>query len=149
MRIRKLTEHDLPALVRLCADHAQYEKTTYSGQSKLADLRKHFFSSKPSAHCLVVEDTANQLVGYATFMKQFSTWEAEFYLYLDCLYLDSAVRGMGLGRQLIEHICQFASRHGCSRLQWQTPSFNERAVLFYQGIGASYTNKKRFFLDIE
>jgi len=56
---------------------------------------------------LVVEQES-LIVGYATFMKQFSTWDTDFYIYLDCLFLKENTRGNGLGGLIMEKIKEYA-----------------------------------------
>jgi GNAT superfamily N-acetyltransferase len=96
---------------------------------------------------LVVEKE-NTLIGYATFMKQFSTWDADFYIYLDCLYLKETSRGKGLGKIIMEMIKEYSKVENCTHIQWQTPNFNKKAIQFYLKIGATAKTKERFFLTI-
>ncbi|MCR9197944.1 MAG: GNAT family N-acetyltransferase [Planctomycetaceae bacterium] len=93
--------------------------------------------------CLVVEQ-AGELLGYATFAPQWSTWHAARYLYLDCLYLQSEARGQGLGRQIMDRIAAAARSLGCGHVEWQTPADNQSAIAFYEHIGASAKKKQRF-----
>jgi L-amino acid N-acyltransferase YncA len=46
--------------------------------------------------CLVVEWN-HKLAGYASYTKQFSTWDAFYYIYMDCLFLTEKSRGFGIG----------------------------------------------------
>lgn len=147
MNIRFAKEKDVPQIIALCAAHASYEKTKFKSDNKQELLSKHLFHSSNAIKCLVVE-LHNEIVGYATFMKQFSTWDACFYLYLDCLYLKEKVRGKGLGFQIMERLKEYAKSENCEVIQWQTPSFNSDAIDFYHKIGANSKSKQRFFLDI-
>ena len=90
----------------------------------------------------------DNLVGYATFTKQFSTWDAAFYLYLDCLFLKEEVRGKGAGRQLMDKVKDDAREENCKLIQWQTPDFNTSAIQFYQKLGAVSKTKERFFWQV-
>lgn len=89
-----------------------------------------------------------RVIGYATFMKQFSTWDMNYYIYLDCLFFIKETRGRSLGTKMINKIKEYAEKQGCKEIQWQTPSFNKRAVQFYQKIGAEFKNKERFFWPV-
>lgn len=145
--IRFAEEADMDALVQLCAQHAAFEKAEYNSLGKHQALSAQLFSSNPIAYCLVVEQS-NTLIGYATFMKQFSTWDADFYIYMDCLFLTESARGYGIGEQLVTRIKQEGTKRKCSHIQWQTPEFNTRAIKFYRRIGAHSKQKERFFLSI-
>ena len=81
-------------------------------------------------------------------MSQFSTWDAAFYMYLDCLFLGENIRGNGIGKKLIERIKVEAKKNNCNTIQWQTPQSNVQAIRFYRSIGAVSKSKKRFFLTL-
>lgn len=146
-KIRLAQKKDLKKLVQLCQLHANFEKADYNSEQKEEKLNKHLFSKNPSLFCLVVEKDKN-LIGYATFMKQFSTWDADYYIYMDCLFMTEASRGFGIGEKLIDRIKEEGNKLGCSLIQWQTPEFNKRAMKFYNRIGAFGKSKERYFLEI-
>ena len=143
--IRFATPPDITVIVPLCAAHAQYEKADYHPSGKIAQLTADLFSDLPKLYMLVVEMN-QQLVGYASYMKQYATWDAAEYLYMDCLYLTEETRGQGIGEQLIRRIQEEAQALNCTHVQWQTPDFNDRAIKFYKRIGATEKVKIRFFL---
>lgn len=146
--IIRFAEHaDLPALVELCAQHAEYECNDYSASGKADCLGYHLFSENPTLYCLVVEDHA-EIVGYATYMKQFATWECDFYLYMDCLFLKEECRGHGVGEKLMERVQDECRALNCTHIQWQTPDFNVRAIKFYNRIGAQPKPKERYSLTV-
>lgn len=142
--IRFALSKDMPRVVALCQAHATYEKADYQPEGKTKQLSDSFFEYPPAAYCLVVEHH-HQIVGYATFMKQFSTWDAAYYLYLDCLYFEPEARGLGLGKLVMDAVWAFAKAENCRRIEWQTPDFNESAIGFYKKLGAYGKTKERFF----
>ena len=144
--IRFIKPRDLDGLVVLCQEHAEYEKSDYVSLGKKESLSKHLFAKDPTLYCLVLE-LDSQLIGYATFMKQFSTWDSAFYLYMDCLFLNELSRGLGLGELIMNRIKTEAVNLGCDLIQWQTPDFNTGAIRFYNRIGATSKTKERFFLN--
>lgn len=147
MKIRFAEKKDIEQLVKLCELHAIYEKTTYDTKNKTALLTKYLFDEKDVLKCLVVENK-EEIVGYATFMKQFSTWDTSFYIYLDCLFFIENVRGKGLGTLLMNEIKKYAQQENCNEIQWQTPDFNTKAIQFYQKTGAISKTKERFFFNL-
>ena len=88
-----------------------------------------------------------QVLGYSTYMPQFATWDAEFYLYMDCLYICAEARSKGIGESLIERIRMEAVTLNCKTIQWQTPDCNKRAMKFYDRLGAYGKDKVRYFLN--
>ncbi len=144
--IRGAKIEDLPQLIELVAAHTAYEKWEgYRREGKQVALQQLMFANDPKIQCLVVEERG-QLTGYTAFSKQYSMWEAMAYYYMDCLYLDASSRGKGIGAALILKIKAIADKDGCKLIQWQTPSFNVRAIRFYQRIGATSREKQRFYL---
>ncbi|MDO7590808.1 MAG: GNAT family N-acetyltransferase [Flavobacteriaceae bacterium] len=146
--IRFAGKSDLDALVGLCELHAIFEQSEYSSVNKKQQLNTHLFTDQPSLFCLVVEYN-QKLIGYASYMKQFSTWDAEFYIYMDCLFMEENSRGFGIGEELVERIKKEGIKMRCSHIQWQTPEFNKRAIKFYDRIGAQSKSKMRYFLDVK
>lgn len=144
-KIRFAVKADLAALVRLCELHASFEKADYNSTDKEAQLSNYLFAEKPVLFCLVVEHR-DTIIGYATYMRQFSTWDADFYIYMDCLFLTEKSRGLGLGEKIIDRIKQEGQKLQCNYIQWQTPDFNKRAMKFYNRIGAKSKTKERYFL---
>lgn len=144
MLIRRAVERDIEQLIELCSFHAEYEKVEYDPKGKKEKLFEHLFRDPQELQCIVVE-SQEKLLGYATYIRQYSTWDAAYYLYLDCIYLRDEMRGQGLGTQLMNLVKSYASQNGCFQVQWQTPQFNKKAIEFYKKLGASCKSKERFF----
>lgn len=145
--IRKACPNDINAIIGLCGLHASYEQASYEATNKEAKLSKILFDENPKLQCLVVE-IETQVMGYATFEKQYSTWEADFYVHLDCLFLKEPYRSLGIGENLVKKITGYAKEINAHHLEWQTPIFNHRAVKFYHKMGAVEKEKLRFTLNI-
>ena len=113
-RIRELALPDLPQLVRLCREHAAYERAAWipddSGREE--GLQGLFLAGSSAAErgaqAWVVE-AGERLVGFATTSLERSTWDARRFLHLDCLYLQEPWRNRGLGRALMARAAQLAA----------------------------------------
>ncbi len=145
--IRFARKGDIEHIIDLCELHAAYEKSSYSRTGKAQLLLDGLLGVNPKLFCLVVEGEKN-LLAYATYMKQYATWDAMEYVYMDCLYVREAIRGQRIGEKLVSRIKEEGQKMGCAWIQWQTPTFNTRAIKFYNRIGATYKSKERFFLNI-
>jgi L-amino acid N-acyltransferase YncA len=148
MTIRQATPSDLPELVELCVEHAAYERAGFDPAGKEAALNKMLFASGARLHCLVAED-GEAMIGYATYAVECSTWDAAYYMHMDCLFLRPEARNKGIGKALMKTIAQESLQLGVKRMQWQTPSFNLDAVRFYDRLGPVKKEKYRLFLDEE
>ncbi|WP_424001347.1 N-acetyltransferase family protein [Maribacter sp. IgM3_T14_3] len=147
MKIRFAKKKDLPQIIELCKEHAEYEQAEFEQENKAELLSAFILGKNPSLKCLIVEQE-NSIIGYATFMKQFSTWDADFYIYLDCLFLKANTRGQGIGTRLMEKVEEYGKVENCKIIQWQTPDFNQKAIDFYKKIGGVSKTKERFCLEI-
>ena len=141
--LRDAVPADLPTIARLCRAHALYERAAPPPPEQAERLARLLFGVPPRLWCLVAAE-GEQLVGYATWSLECSTWRAAEYAHLDCLYLEEALRGRGLGRALLERVAARAAELGATHLEWQTPAWNAGAIRFYERLGASGSDKKRF-----
>ena len=71
------------------------------------------------------------IVGLTTYSLQNSTWSENGHCYLEDLFVDTAVRGKGVGRALIEYVKSYAIENNCSRLYWNTDEDNATARKLY------------------
>ncbi len=145
--IRECKTGDLDALVVLCAKHADYERAEYNAAGKKEKLEAALFSDDKKLYGMVVE-VAGEVVGYVTYTFDFSTWDAQKFIYLDCLYLEDAYRNFGIGQVLMEKVIEIGKSENCVNMQWQTPDFNEKAIRFYKRIGGIGKEKVRFTVPL-
>jgi GNAT superfamily N-acetyltransferase len=146
--IREFQESDIDQLIILCAKHAAHEKSAYDPKDKAEHLKNALLSDNPCLQCWIVV-VKDELAGYATFTFDFSTWDARYYLHLDCIYLEEKFRGLGIGKEIMNRLLAAARKKNCINLQWQTPVSNGPAIRFYEGITSNALDKKRFFLYTE
>ncbi len=104
-----------------------------------AGLREVLFGRRPSAE-VVLAAVPDQLVGFAVFFQNFSTWLGRPGLYLEDLFVRPALRGRGYGRALLTHLARIAQKRGCGRMEWAVLDWNEPAVQFYRKLGARPMN---------
>lgn len=142
--IRNCNELDLPELIELCAKHSAYEQAIYDTTGKEEKLKKAIFTDK-KLYCSVIE-SEHKLQGYFSYTFDFSTWEGENFLYLDCLYLEPEFRGQRIGDIVFQKLKEIAVNNDCANIQWQTPIFNESAIRFYNRIGGISKEKVRYVM---
>lgn len=147
-KIRSAEPGDIEELVTLCAEHAAYEKASFDPNGMAERLRIFLFQDQ-RFFCFVAVDDSDTLCGYATCMLEFSTWDAELYLHMDCLYLRPEARNRGIGDSFMRIIAAKAIELKCSQIQWQTPQWNIDAIRFYRRLGATSREKLRMYLNQE
>jgi GNAT superfamily N-acetyltransferase len=134
--LRAAEPRDLAALVGLIHELAAFERLTHLVEVTPEALAPHLFGDKPVAEC-VVGEVRGEVVAFALFFTNFSTFLAKPGLYLEDLYVQPAQRGTGLGQALLAHLGALAAARGCGRFEWSVLDWNERAIRFYESMGAT------------
>ena len=134
--LRAAEPRDLDAIVALIAELAEFEQLTHLLEVTPDKLAPHLFGPRPVAECAVAE-VAGEVVAFALFFTNFSTFLARPGLYLEDLYVRPAQRRCGLGRALLEHLGRLAAERGCGRFEWSVLDWNANAIAFYEKLGAS------------
>lgn len=133
--IRPATVDDMPQVLGLIQELADYEKMSDEVIATVADLEQTLFGPAQSAACLVatVED---RVVGMAIFFTNYSTFLAKPGLYLEDLYVQPAFRGKGIGKGLLTAVAKQAVTRNCGRMEWSVLDWNQPAIDFYESLGA-------------
>jgi GNAT superfamily N-acetyltransferase len=134
--LRPAEPRDVAAIVALITELADYERLSHLVQATPEKLLPQLFGDKPAAEC-VVGEVGGEVVAFALFFSNFSTFLAKPGLYLEDLYVRPAFRGGGLGKALLEHLAQLAAGRGCGRFEWSVLDWNVDAIGFYEKFGAT------------
>ncbi|MEO1242943.1 MAG: GNAT family N-acetyltransferase [Pseudomonadota bacterium] len=84
-----------------------------------------------------VAEADGVLVGYATYTQDFHIWSGSPRFSLDDIYVRPENRSGGLGEKLMRRVFDEAQEAG-AYVSWTVLPDNERAIAFYQRLGASY-----------
>ena len=133
--VREARESDLHRIQQLIIDLAKYERAAHEVRTTIELLRAALFGPQPAAYALVAE-SGNQVVGFALYFRNFSTWEGVHGIYLEDLYVMPEHRGSGLGRALLMALASLAVERGYARLEWAVLDWNQPAIDFYSSLGA-------------
>lgn len=114
---------------------ALYEKAPAEVVITLEQIAVHFFGVNPHVYCDVVE-IDGQVVGFAIWFLNYSTWLGVHGIYLEDLFIKPEFRGLGLGKALLQHLAQICVERGYGRFQWWVLDWNSPAIEFYRSIGA-------------
>ena len=136
VRVRAASEADVPLILSFIKELAEYERLSHEVVATEESLREHLFGERPVAEVIVAEEGTDP-AGFALFFHSFSTFLGRPGIYLEDLYVRPEFRGRGMGRVLLVHLARLARERGCGRLEWSVLDWNEPAIGFYRGIGAS------------
>ena len=135
-KIRPATPADLPVILQLIRDLADYERAPNDVVATEAGLREVLFGPRPSAE-VVLAFSGEVPVGFAVYFFNFSTWLGRPGLYLEDLFVRPEFRGHGFGRALLIHLAGIARQRDCGRMEWAVLDWNEPAIQFYRKLGAT------------
>ena len=155
---RPATPADIPEILRLVRELAEYERALHEVEATQADLHALLFggntpSGAAAAHCHVIDapdptadptpdptaDLATappRLAGFALWFLNASTWLGRHGIYLEDLYVRPQYRGHGYGLALMRALAQVCVERGYGRLEWWVLDWNRPSRDFYEGLGA-------------
>lgn len=137
--IRRARPEDVPEILMLIKDLAEYEKSLHEVAATEEMLAAALFGERPAVFCHVAEadiGDGRTLGGIALWFLNFSTWLGKHGLYLEDLYVRPELRGKGLGKALLAELAAECERNDYGRLEWWVLDWNTPAWEFYRSIGA-------------
>jgi GNAT superfamily N-acetyltransferase len=134
--LRAARPADVPEVMRLIRELADYEKLSHMVSGEEAMLADALFGERPACEALIA-DRGGRIVGFALFFTTFSTFLCRPGLYLEDLFVEPAHRGAGIGKALLRRLAALAAERGCGRLEWRVLDWNEPSIRFYESLGAA------------
>lgn len=134
--IRPARAGDVPAIYRLVRDLADYERSLDQVSATEDDLRRSLMADQPAVFAHVAEHEG-EVVGFALWFVNFTTWEGRHGIYLEDLYVRPDMRGSGHGRALLAELARICVQRGYPRLTWAVLDWNSPALGFYGSLGAA------------
>jgi len=135
MKIRAAKVEEVPIILNLIKDLAEYEKAPDQVEAKESDLITTIFAENPKVFCDVV-DVDGEIVGMAIWFLNYSTWQGKHGIYLEDLFIKPEFRGRGYGKALLQHLAAICNERGYGRFQWWVLDWNSPAIEFYRALGA-------------
>ena len=135
MSVRPIRPDDVPAVVGLVRELAEYEEAAHEVRLTEAQLHDSLFGAAPALFGHVAEVNGD-VVGMALWFLNFSTWRGTHGVHLEDLYVQPAHRGTGLGKELLRTLAEVCVERGYSRLEWSVLDWNTPSIDFYKAAGA-------------
>jgi GNAT superfamily N-acetyltransferase len=139
-RITEATEQDVPEILDLIRQLADYERLSDQVTATEQKLRDTLFGKQPAAEVLLAS-VAGETVGFAVFFTNYSTFLAKPGIYLEDLFVKPHSRGKGIGKALLVHLAQLAVQRDCGRINWSVLDWNTPSIRFYESLGAVPLNE--------
>lgn len=135
LRIERATESDVPAILHLVKQLAEYEKLAHAVVANEDDLRGALFGPSRNVDALMAfaDGTA---VGFALYFYNFSTFSGKRGIYLEDIFVEPEYRGQGIGSALLKRLAKVAREEDCGRVEWSVLTWNQPSIDFYRRLGA-------------
>ena len=139
LTIREGIKTDLPAVLKLIQELAEYEKALDEVTISLEDLENDGFGERPWYWFLVAEKN-NEIIGISFYWIRYSTWKGKF-LYLEDFVVKKEYRGSGIGGKLFEETINVCHNLKLNGMVWQVLDWNTPAVNFYKKYNADISTE--------
>jgi len=142
LKIREATIEDVDAIFDMIVELAVFENEPDAVVATRDDLHAALFSSdksntgSPAAYAHVAVTEAGEVIGFALWFLNYSTWLGKHGIYLEDLYVRPDFRGTGAGKALLGQLAQICVDRGYGRLEWWVLDWNQPAIDFYLRQGA-------------
>ncbi|CAG4906375.1 GNAT family N-acetyltransferase [Paraburkholderia gardini] len=131
-QIKLLSPEDFDAWLPLWRGYQAFYKTDIPAGTTKLTWDRILDPAEPVFGALALLD--GRAVGMVHWIMHRSCWTAGDYCYLQDLFVESDVRGAGIGRKLIEEVYARAAAAHCSRVWWLTHETNQDAMQLYDRI---------------
>ncbi len=133
--LRPAIPADSENILALIQGLADYEREPDAVVATESHLQATLFASNPKVHAVMAE-LDDEVVGFAVYFYNYSTWLGQHGLYLEDLFVQPENRGSGVGLALLRHLASKAVAEGCGRFEWMVLDWNQPAIDFYRAAGA-------------
>lgn len=133
--ISPITCAEVPVLLGLIRELATFERLEHEVEATVECLDNAFFGAHSVAGALLARCDGD-LAGYAIYFFTFSSFVGRPGIWLEDVYVRPDFRRRGIGRKLIEAVAQIGAERNCGRFEWTALNWNERALDFYNKLGA-------------
>jgi GNAT superfamily N-acetyltransferase len=139
--IRPATRADVPQILAFIRALAAYERAPDAVTATEESLEREGFGPNLFYFCLIAEHDGHT-AGYALYFYKYSTWVGPG-IYLEDIFVEPELRGLGIGKLLLERVAAIAIEKGCKRLEWAVLDWNTLAIEFYRAKGGEFLDEWR------
>ncbi|HRN93441.1 MAG TPA: GNAT family N-acetyltransferase [Chitinophagales bacterium] len=133
IKIRKANPNDVPAMLQLVKELAEFEREPEAVINTEAMMLEDGFG-KNSIYSAFVAELNTKILGIALYYTAYSTWKGKI-LYLDDIVVTEKQRRSGIGKKLIDAVLREANTLGVNQIRWQVLEWNTPAIAFYKTLG--------------
>lgn len=130
MNVRKGVQADLPHVLTLVKELAEYEKALAEVEVTVNEMMNWGFGEDKLFEFFVLEKES-KIIGIALYYYKYSTWKGKC-LFLEDIIVTEKERGRGYGKLLFNEVAKVAKEQKVRRMEWQVLEWNTPAIKFYE-----------------
>jgi GNAT superfamily N-acetyltransferase len=139
--VRSATKDDAAIVALFIVELARYERLESEARPHVAHLREHLSDAgNPRLNCLIAED-GGEPIGFAIYYFSYSTFETNWGIYVEDLFVRPEHRGKGAGKALLGRIGEIALEGGHRRVDLNVLNWNQTSISVYERLGALHLSE--------
>jgi GNAT superfamily N-acetyltransferase len=148
VEIRYCAPEDIPAIVRMMRDFAEFENLGHFFETTEERLHSAMFGKDGFVEGMIAVE-GDRPFGYALFYPYFASFRGQTGLYLEDIYIHEDYRKHGIGEAIVRSIAALAAERGHERMDFMVLDWNTPASNFYVKLGAVRDDDERHFKFID
>jgi len=141
--VRKAEKNDIAEIQTLIKGLATYEKRPQDMTASQEDLCYWIFEKKIATVLIAQYD--EEIIGYAIYYPVFGSFAGEAGVHLEDFLLKEEYRHRGLGKKFFSRIEEYVKEDGYSKIEWSCLEWNTPSIGFYNSIGATQEQGRKYF----
>lgn len=139
--IRPAKPDDVRELLGMIRELAEFEQLEHLLKASESDLHAALFAKQGGPEALVAQRNfaddggADQLIGYAIYFENFSSFLCRRGIYLEDIYVRPTFRRQGVGKAFLKGLADVAIERSSGRMEWVVLDWNQNAINAYRAIG--------------
>lgn len=130
--IRPISAEDHAVWLPLWQGYQRFYQIEIPDETSALTWQRFLDGAEPMQAALAWQ--GDRAVGLVHYIFHRSCWTPGDYCYLQDLYVAEDIRGIGVGRELIDHVYTEAAARGASRVHWLTHETNYRSRQLYDRV---------------
>jgi len=143
-QIKTAEVKDVGQIIEMIREFAAFENLSDYCEVTEENLRDAMFGEDSCVEGLVAFEE-DELIGYALFYENFSSFRGQRGLYLEDLYIKPKRRRQKIGEAFLGKLAQIAKSRNFVRIDFLVLGWNEPAMKFYEKLGAESNADERHF----
>ncbi len=139
MIVRKGIKKDIPQVLNLIKELAEFEKALDQVSNTVERLENDGFGESP-VYNLFVAESDTKIVGMAITFFRYSTWKGKN-LYIEDLIVTDKFRRKGVGIKIFEEVKRFAKKSLCTGISLQVLDWNKTGINFYKKLNMTFDDE--------